>query len=178
MTGFFIPQGFLTAMRQVCFLLCYFCSLSFLRRHGNGMWIFCRKRRVRIKVGPWTVLSFTMTSRASLKMTSPSPQLKGFMFTAYTLTGPAGIAGAVSLWNPLKRFSSHLCLSFIFTQSTPPQDEIPGCTSARFTRNQGERIWRTLQRLIWKPTRTQITGFFAGWLCCVISSKPTVSYTW
>ena len=126
--------------------------------------------------------SFTMTSLVSLKMTSPSPQLKGFMFTAYTLTEPAGIAGAVSLWNPLKRFSSmpiyaHLCPSFIFTQSTPPLDEIPGCTSARFTRNLGEQIWRTLQRLIWKPTRTQITGFFAGWLCCVISSKPIVSYT-
>ena len=50
------------------------------------------------------------------------------------------IAGAVSLWNPLKRFSSHLCLSFIFTQSPPPLDEIPGCTSAQFTRNLGEQI--------------------------------------
>ena len=136
-----------------------------------NFFLFIRKWRVRTRAGPWTAWCFIMTSRVSLKMTSLSPQLKGSMCMDCILTEPGGIAEAANLWNPRKRFSSPPCQSFISTLLTRPLAEMPGCTSARYTRNQGEQIWRILQVWTWKPIRIQITGFCAVSPCCVTLSK-------
>ena len=142
-----------------------------LKAYAHDGFLFFRKWRVRTRAGPWTAWCFIMTSRVSLKMTSLSPQLKGSMCMDCILTEPGGIAEAANLWNPLKRFSSQPCQSFISTLLTRPLAEMPGCTSARYTRNQGEQIWRILQVWTWKPIRIQITGFCAVSPCCVTLSK-------
>ena len=139
------------------------------------MLLFYRKWRERTRDGPWTVWFCTMTSHGSLKMTSLSPQQKGSMYTGFTLMVPGGTEGAVNLWNPLKRSSLHLCLSFTSTPLIQLPDAMPGCTSVRYTRNPKERIWRILQAWTWKPIRIQITGFCAVSPCCVTSNKELVS---
>ena len=66
--------------------------------------IFCRRWRVRTKVGPWIVLSFTMTPLASLKITSLSPQLKwGLCFHGLYLHGAGWDRKGFKLVEPTRK---------------------------------------------------------------------------
>ena len=138
MTGFFNPQGFLTAMRQVGSCSLFVPStliLNLLQKCAHCISVVSRRLHVLTRAGLWIVLYSTTTSLDNTRMTSLALLRKVFTFMGFTWMELGGINATVALLSLPTKCSSLQCLLSTCMHSTQHLERTQNSTVVLCIRN-------------------------------------------